>query len=640
MDRSCDEVTSVSRPMCDGPPVEGMMLGREVRSGLLMAVLAAVLCGLMACSEQFSGPEDALGDTAERIEQVVLPPIVEETEAMLRNYLNLLPVLIEICATPVGELGEFTSQLPELQRAQQQVGDTFTIDDTNGFWQVAWRDVVFGDQDGQLTVDAGTPGIDVTLTARFRNTGQGSVRAVPFELPSSELVQTSREPGDLHTCTEATPEGFYLFQDRFTGLWTLGWCAQGTSKVFQGEVTATGLSRVSRKTSGQATEEVSSLTVNSSSTTLQFEETTEPMVTEGIRFFARPGDLIDVELRIGSASGSTSGITREQLRLGVFNTDNEQFLPSSLDPADFQLSTAVPIVPTGKPDVTVRRDFATFIWQDDIPGPCTEAGETLWHLRFHAARSVLFSGLVSLPDDDAPDPKLRVFRTGLCQEGLFEFEDDNTQLNYECVVDDAGENGYDVCVSGAPRVQFSPEVEEVRDPTRVWIGSGNYRPPAQDPYTMLFDVEMEERQSARHLELTNGSVTVLGTTEEANEVRLREDQVSLEALCQPLDDGPVHVRLIGSGEYATERFEGSRYEFEELDFTDALRTYDVSARRLPDRGELELSTRDVDDMVETIVPASEFADLNGRVTSTLDITLTLDTLRLDFFDRLINLSLE
>jgi hypothetical protein len=240
-----------------------------------VVVLAAVWCGLLACSEQFSGPEDTLGDTAERIEQVILPPIVADAEDMLRNYVNLLPLLLEICATPVGELGEFTSQLPELQRAQQQVGDTFTIDDENGFWHVAWRDVIFGDQDGQFTSEASTLGIDVMLTARFRNTGLGSVRAVPFDLPSTELVQTSREPDDLHTCTETTPEGYYLFQNRDTGLWTLGWCAQETSKVFRGEITATSFSRVSRKArkdADETTKEVGSLTVNSSSTTLQFEE--------------------------------------------------------------------------------------------------------------------------------------------------------------------------------------------------------------------------------------------------------------------------------------------------------------------------------------------------------------------------------
>jgi hypothetical protein len=213
---------------------------------------------------------------------------------------------------------------------------------------------------------------------------------------------------------------------------------------------------------------------------------------------------------------------------------------------------------------------------------------------------------------------------------------------------DAGEDGYDVCVSGAQRVEFSPEVEKVRDPTRVWIGSGNYRPPAQDPYTMLFDVEMEERHSARHLELTDGRVTLLSTTEEGNEEKLSVDQVSLEALCHPLDDQPVFVRLIGDGEFATEQFEGSRYEFEELDFTNGPNPNDlkvpsdfnVSARRLPNRGELELRMRDIEDTAEITVPASQFTDTDGRVVSTVDITLTLDTLKLDFLDRQIHLSLE
>ncbi len=100
------------------------------------------------------------------------------------------------------------------------------------------------------------------------------------------------------------------------------------------------------------------------------------------------------------------------------------------------------------------------------------------------------------------------------------------------------------------------------------------------------------------------------------------------------------MRLIGNGEYATERFEGSRYEFDDLEFTDALRTAHVSVQRLPDRGELVLRTCEDEDTVEITVPAPEFADANGRVTSNLDITLTLDTLELDFLDRVVDLSLE
>ncbi|ETX02210.1 MAG: hypothetical protein ETSY1_04430 [Candidatus Entotheonella factor] len=613
-----------------------LMLRHEIRLGVLIAVLAAGVCVLMACSEQFSDIGDALGDTADRIEESVLPPIVEETEVVLRNFVNFLPALLEICATPIGELGEFVSQLPELQRAQQQVGDTFTLDDSNGSWQVGWRDVVFGDQDGQLSVDAGTPSIDVTVTARFRNTGLGALRAVPFTLPSREFVQTSRESDDVLTCTDMTPEGFYLFQDQTTGVWTLGWCAQGTDKVFQGDITSLGISRVSRKLSGETEEEVASLTASSTLTTLEFTETAAPMVAEGIRFFVRPGEFIDFELRMGPAGSDPSSITREDLRVGA----DEAFLPSSFNPADFQLVTAVPIVPTGQPDFTQLEDFATFIWQDDMPGPCTDAGETLWRMRFHTTTGVTFSGFVALSDDDAADRRLRVFRVGRCQQGQFEFEDDNDRLNYECVVSDAADNGYDVCVRGARRLQFSPQVESLRDPTRVWIGGDNRRPPSQDPFTMFFEVEMEERQSARNLELTDGRIVLLGTTEEGGTVRINEDQVSLEARCRPLDDGPVHVRLIGEGEYATERFEGSRYDFEDLEFTNGLRTGDVSAQRLPNRGELELLTRDESDTVEIKVPASEFAETNGRVTASLDITLTLDTLELEFFDRIIDLSLE
>ncbi len=212
-----------------------------------------------------------------------------------------------------------------------------------------------------------------------------------------------------------------------------------------------------------------------------------------------------------------------------------------------------------------------------------------------------------------------------------------SQILRKCV-----ESQYDICVSGARRVQFSPEVEVVRDPTRIWIGRDSSRPPAQDPFSMSFDVEMIERESPlnRNLELSNGRVIILGTTDETGDIRLREDQITLEALCRPQDDRPVHVRLLGTGEYATERFEGSRYELDDLDFTDGLRTSDVSAQRLPDRGELELRTRDENDTVELHVPAAEFADVNGRVSASLDITLTLDTLELEFFDRTVTLTLE
>ncbi len=68
-------------------------IGRCVRMGLLIAGLAALLCGLVACSEDFAGVDDALGDTAQRIEQIVVPPIVDETQEVLRNFVNVLALL-------------------------------------------------------------------------------------------------------------------------------------------------------------------------------------------------------------------------------------------------------------------------------------------------------------------------------------------------------------------------------------------------------------------------------------------------------------------------------------------------------------------------------------------------------------------
>lgn len=624
---------NVTRGIAAGQPGR---IGRCLRMGMLIAGLAGLLCGLMACSEDLADVEDALGDTAQRIEDIVVPPIVDETQVVLRNFVNVLALLPEVCATPVGELGDFVSGMPEFQRAQQQFGDTFTITDVNGFWRATWRDVILGDQDGELSgAEADTPSVDVMMTVRFRNAGFVSVRAVPFVVPASESIPTIRQPSEPPACTAQTPEGFYLFQDGQTGLWTLSWCARDTAKVFKGEVQTQAMTRVSRRPSDAVTEEVESLTINVNATLMRFEETTEPMVTEGIRFFVRPGDFIDFELELGPVGGDLRPITREQLRLG----GDEIFLPANLAPGDFELTTEVPLVTTGQPAFTPGRDFGSFVWREEVTGPC-ESDETLWRLRFSTPTQNLFSGFVRIADDDASDPIFRVFRVGRCQEGEFEFEDNGERLNYECEFDDASDSGYDVCVGQAQRLQFSPEANEVRDLSRVSIGGASARPQSEDPFSLLFDLEITERQSERELLLEDGRIVMISTTEEGNDEPLRGDQISLEALCRPTAEVPVHVRLIGTGEYATERFEGSRFEFDDVDFTDALRTRDVSAERLPTLGEMELRTRSDDDNVEITVPVTEFANRDGRVTASIDLELTLDTLQLDFLDQTINLSLE
>ncbi len=606
--------------------------------GLFITGIAAILSGLIACSENFTNVDDALGDTAERIEQIVIPPIVDETQTVLRNFVNALAVLPEVCLTPVGELGEFVSGLPELQRAQQQFGDTFTINDINGAWEAVWRDVIFGDQDGQLSgAEVDTPSVDMMLTVAFRDAGFGSVRAVPFLVLASEAIPTIRQPSEPPVCTAQSPEGFYLFQDGMTGLWTLSWCAQGAPKVFEGTIQAPAMTRVSRKASAAATEEVESLTINSASTTMQFEETTAPLVTEGIRFFVRPGEFLNLELRLGPEGEDTVPITREQLRLG----GDESLLPTNLDPGDFEFATDVPIVTTGRPNFTPGTDFGSFVWREDTTtGPCAATGETLWRLRFSTPTRAMFSGFVRIGDDDAPNPVFNIFRVGRCQEGEFEFEDDGQRLNYECEFDDATESGYDVCVGGAQRLQFSPEVNEVRDPTRVSIGGANRRPSSEDPFSLVFDLEIQERQSTRNLVLEDSRVVLLSTTEENGDDPLQSEQISLEALCRPSGELPVNVRLIGRGEYATERFEGSRFEFEDIEFTDAQPTVNVSSERLPNLGEMELRTRDEDDTIEITVPTAEIADTNGRVTARIDLKLILDTLELEFLDQAVNLSLE
>lgn len=140
--------------------------------------------------------------------------------------------------------------------------------------------------------------------------------------------------------------------------------------------------------------------------------------------------------------------------------------------------------------------------------------------------------------------------------------------------------------------------------------------------------------------LEDSRVVLLSTTEENGDDPLQSEQISLEALCRPSGELPVNVRLIGRGEYATERFEGSRFEFEDIEFTDAQPTVNVSSERLPNLGEMELRTRDEDDTIEITVPTAEIADTNGRVTARIDLKLILDTLELEFLDQAVNLSLE
>ena len=613
---------------------------RRLYPYLLMALVLGVVSGLLGCSDELTSSDDTLGDTADRVEQNLLPPILDESGEVLRNLLNMFPLLTEICATSLGQLGDFESDLPELRRAQQQVGDRFRIDEANGFWRASWRDVVFGNADGQAAV----PAVDLTLTVRFRSPELSILRAVPFALaPQRASLLTERKPPAPPACTRESREGFLLFQDATSGVWTLSWCAPMTATTFAGSISAQAITRVLRQLSDDASNEVSSLVVSEATTEVSFQEPAEPGELNGFRFFVRPGELLRLELSLGPQGGEIQGITRSQILLG-----NDQPLPANLPPADFRLATSWPIDPTGAPVFTSGAALGVFIWQDTANNQCPSAEEDQWRIRFSTPGATLFEGFARTTNaDDDVETRLSATAVGECPAPSI--EDETTVASYECRIQSATPSGYDICAVNSQRMTFSPEVDEVADPSLVWIGrdpmsNRSFRPPAQDPFTILFELEIEEQQSRRELELTDGVILLHGDFDDDDVVDtpLRTDQASLDPLCrEPVTPGDIRVRLEGRGEYATERFEGSIYELDNVEFTDALVTPMVGLERLPDLGRMILRTRQDDDPVEITVPMEDIRETqDGQVVTLIDVDLRVDTIQFLFDDRAVNLTVE
>jgi hypothetical protein len=600
----------------------------------LIALLLGAVSGLLGCSDELTSGDDTFGNTADRIEQNLLPPLLDESGDVLRNLLNMFPLLIEICATPLGELGDFTSALPELQRAQQQVGDQFRIDESNGSWRAFWRDVVFGSADGQTAV----PAVDLTIALRFRSPNLVTLLAVPFALAPQRASLTAREPPEAPACTPERPEGFLLFQDAASGVWTLSWCAQGTAKTFTGTISAQAITRVLRRLSDDAPNAVSSLFVNEETTEVTFREATEPGAPNGFRFFVRPGELVRLELGLGPQDDDTQAIDRSQILLG-----NDQPLPANLDPTDFLLATSWPIVPTGAPVFTSGESFGVFIWQDTDNNQCPSAGDDQWRIRLSTPGSTLFEGFArTTNENDGEETRLSATAVGGCPAP--NIEDDNTLASYTCTVQDATPSGYDICATNSQSMGFSSEVGEVLDPSVVSIGRLSARPPAQDPFMILFEVEIREKQSIQELELTDGVIFLHGDgdsdDDDVADTPLRPDQVSLDPLCrEPVNPAEIRVRLEGQGEYGTERFEGSVYDVDDIEFTDTGTM--VGLQRLPDLGRMILRTRQDEDMIEITAPMEDIREQqNGQVEALIDVDLRVDTIQFLFLDRAVNLTLE
>jgi len=225
--------------------------------------------------------------------------------------------------------------------------------------------------------------------------------------------------------------------------------------------------------------------------------------------------------------------------------------------------------------------------------------------------------------------------------------DGDREFDYTCTTPGMTPSGYDLCVTFGRRVSFSPEVNDVRDPGRVFIGAAGEPPPSPDPFTILFEFDIEERQSSRELSFAETDIVLRGNVDEAGIFQLNPDQVSLDPLCSiPDEQGQPRVRLTGDGEYSTERFAGSRYEFGEDDdenlegvqFTDPNVESLDDARRYPDRGVLRLLTRFDNEDAEIETPMEDIDKTTA--TSRIDVEITVARVEFNFPDEVIDLTVE
>jgi hypothetical protein len=218
--------------------------------------------------------------------------------------------------------------------------------------------------------------------------------------------------------------------------------------------------------------------------------------------------LVRLELGLGPQDDDTQGISRSQILLG-----NDQPLPANLTPTEFRLASSLPIVPTGAPVFTSGESFGVFIWQDTANNQCPSAGEDQWRIRFSTPGSTLFAGFArTTNENDGEETRLSATAVGVCPAP--NIQDDTTLAGYTCTVQDATPSGYDICATNSQSMGFSSEVDQVLDPSVVSIGSLSARSPAQDPFMILFEVELKEKQSIQKLELTDGVIFLHGDFDE------------------------------------------------------------------------------------------------------------------------------
>ena len=603
------------RPLCHG--------------GVFILLVGIIYAG---CTVEVD-EDEVFDDAREQVEQNVLPEMVDESQAVFRNLLNFLAALPELCATPIAALGRYVSSLPGLGRP-----DTVEFDDDDNEWTLIWLDRVLGDNDPPLTVDTNTPRVDIILQFFYLSQGRSALRAIPFALTPQTALQLAREPPSY---AAGDTEGFFLSQDAASGQWRLRWRALNTPKVFQGSVTTqSGVFGVLRRITGGVSNAVTSLDVDSSADTITFEETTDVTEEKGFTFFVRPGERVEFQLGLGPVNGSLQSITREQLRIGA----DDQPLPLNLDITDFVLSSLLPSDPTGTPVITPGRDLGMFMWQDVVTNGCAVA-EDQWRIRFSRpiGSTPLFSGTVSGIDDDGDVSILSALTVGSCPAGSLNNQD---EFSYDCALSTDTESGYDLCVTAGGRLSVRTGVNDVEDPRLVFIGGNADPAPSPLPFSLFFDIDIAERQSATGLELTESAVSLLGNSDENEDeqVIVNPDQVSFDPLCrQPRESVQPRVRLNNDGEYSTSRFEGSAYALDQVVFTDRDVESLADSRRFPDRGEVRLITRVQDEPQKNSAITAlmlRIRPANGQVNMPVDMELVIDEVDFVFQNQNIILTVE
>jgi hypothetical protein len=284
------------------------------------------------------------------------------------------------------------------------------------------------------------------------------------------------------------------------------------------------------------------------------------------------------------------------------------------------------------------------MWQDVVTNECN-AGEDQWRIRFsRQVGATHFTGTLTSIDDDVDTLIQRAQTVGNCPAGDLSNQRD---FSYDCSLSNNTPSGYDLCVTAGGRLNVTSRVDDVLDPRRVFIGGEAVPPPSPFPFSILFDIEISERQSARDLRFSEAIVTLQGNTDEDENLEelviLNASQVSFDPLCRmPVGNVQPRVRFNGEGEYATERFEGSAYELDQVHFTDANMDSLADSRRFPDGGEVRLITRvseEIENSLITTFPRN-IRPVNGQLGVPIDVELIIDEIEFDFPNQQVILTVE